>query len=212
MTTMGKLMKRVLFIFFCLLVIPNVFAAESDDLKVSLTVKKYHEVAFTKDPYASGDLSSMEGPVVDLGEITGAGGGKSSTTFYASAKTNWSTPFKMTIYGTALTRKGDSSSFDSNHTIPLTVSVISNEANAGETTPSEKFETAWDGTPTRGENSYSSPAITLIEGASTEHPDGNANASARCLTWALQASVADVDALEGSYEAYLWLEVEPGQL
>ena len=202
-------MRKILFLLFSLFLIESVFAAKSDDLKVSLTVKKYQEVAFSEDPYASGDLSSMAGPV-DVGEITG--GEKSSTAFYASAKTNWSDPFKMTIYGTALTRKGDSSSFDSNHTIPLTVSVISNEANAGETTPSEKFETAWNGTPTRGENSYSSPAITLIEGASTEHPYGNANASARCLTWELQASVADVDAIKGSYEACLWLEVEPGQL
>ena len=209
MTTRGKLMKRVLFIFFCLLVISNVFAAESDDLKVVLSVDPYQEVAFTEDPYDSGVLSSMTGSV-DLGKITG--GEKSSTPFYASAKTNWSDPFKMTIYGTALTRKDSSSSFDSSHTIPLTVSVIEHEVNAGETTPFAKFETAWDGTTTRGENSSSSPAITLIEGASTEQPGGNAYASARCLTWALQASVAGVDALEGSYEACLWLEVEPGQL
>lgn len=209
MTTRGKLMKRVLFIFFCLLVISNVFAAKSDDLTVVLSVNQYQEVAFTEDPYASGDLSSMAGPV-DLGKITG--GEESSTPFYASAKTNWSDPFKMTIYGTALTRKDSSSSFDSRHTIPLTVSVIKQEVNAGKTTPSAEFKTAWDGNTTRGENSYSSPAITLIEGASTEWPDGNANASARRLTWALQASVAGVDALEGIYEACLWLEVEPGQL
>ncbi len=201
-------MRKILFLILSLFLVANVFAAESDDLKVLLKIDKYQEVAFTAGPYTSGVLTSMES-VVDLGEITG--GDESSTTFYASAKTNWSTPFTMTIYGTALTLKnGDT--YDSSHTIPLKVAVVQNELNAGETIPSETFEASWTGTTTRGEDSYTTPSILLVEGASTEQPGGNAKASARCLTWELQASVANVDALEGSYEACLWLEVEPGQL
>lgn len=204
MTACGKLMKRFLLLFFCLLIVVNVFAAESDDLKVLLKIDKYQEVAFTKDPYtsASDELASMSDSV-DLGTITG--GNKSSEKFYASAKTNWSTPFKMTIYGTALTLDSENSSTP----IPLTVAVVDDNNNAGDILHSATFTEAWNGTNDKPD---STKTIVLIEGESSESLDGKAGTSARPLTWALKASVANVDALEGSYEACLWLEVEPGQL
>ncbi len=204
-------MKKATIIFLLLLVACMGFAAEKS-LQVTLTINKLPlGLAFTSGAYTdpAKELPAMTGPV-NLGtvsEIPSSEKKELTSNFWASARTNSANPLTIKIYGSALTRKTETG-FASD-TIPLVLSIETNEQNSSDNSGSVTFDSACTSSDAKPESEH----LPLVENAtSNEDTNGKAGKGARALTWKLKIA-ATIEAgklpTAGNYESYIWLVVDP---